>query len=168
LSWQKQCREPRFTLQDVGASFAVGAVGSVAYLHLLNKSIDGLGGTSELVPEVHPSHYHCAKPFFSPENLHSSTFWPRHPRAHCDMGMGSRAMHCLYACVWALVWRRTAEALLRQPAGCGCSKPKPSTLALCAAAGGQRGGAQHGLPAAAAAHPPHHGDDIQQVLSGLL
>ena len=91
------------TLQDVGASFAVGAVGSVAYLHLLNKSIDGLGGTSELVPEVPPSLYHCATPFFSSGKLHSSAFWPGRPRAHCDMGMGSRAMHCFYACIRALV-----------------------------------------------------------------
>jgi hypothetical protein len=51
---QLEVKDARCRLQDVGASFAVGAVGSVAYLHLLNKSIDGLGGASDLVPEVHP------------------------------------------------------------------------------------------------------------------
>lgn len=31
-------------LQDVAASYTVGAVGSIVYLNMLNKSIDGVGG----------------------------------------------------------------------------------------------------------------------------
>lgn len=39
--------------KDVGASFGVGAVGSVAYLHLLNRSIDAVGlDAGDLPPEV--------------------------------------------------------------------------------------------------------------------
>lgn len=98
LSWQKQCREPRFTLQDVGASFAVGAVGSVAYLHLLNKSIDGLGGTSELVPEVQPSLYHCATPFFSPGKVAQLNLLAKTSKRALRHGHGQQG-HALLLCM---------------------------------------------------------------------